>query len=243
VLAVARTAPQVKRVLPTQERDVSSPGALSMSAITPLQRSAIDHAAITLERAFSPDPMFTWLFPDRTTRPAAVQRLLRVPLEYGLRYGRVTTSHDAKAACVWILPGPGITIPGMIRSGMLGVPFRTGFGPFGKFMIANETMDKIHKARVPEPHWYLMVVGVDPELQNQGVGSAIVRDGLAIADRELKPCYLETSEPRNLAFYERHGFIVLEEATLGKGGPPAWAMRREPQHANSVQASTAERAG
>lgn len=204
-----------------------------MSAITSLQRGSIDRAAVTLERAFSPDPLFTWVFPDPATRPAALQRFIRVPLEYGLRYGRVTASHQAKAACVWLPPGPGMTIPRMIRSGMLGVPFRTGFGPFVKFMTANETMDKIHKARAPEPHWYLMVVGVDPELQGQGAGSAIVREGLALADRESKPCYLETSERRNLAFYERLGFVVLDEATLGKGGPKAWAMRREPRHATA----------
>ena len=200
-----------------------------MSAITPLQRGSIDRAAVTLERAFSPDPMFLWVFPDPATRPTALHRLLSVPLEYGLRYGRVTTSHDARAACVWLPPGPGVTISRMIRSGMLGVPFRTGFGPFGKFMAANEIMDKIHKARAPEPHWYLMVVGVDPELQGQGVGSAIVREGLAVVDRESKTCYLETSDRRNLAFYERLGFVVLEEATLGKGGPKAWAMRRKSQ--------------
>jgi ribosomal protein S18 acetylase RimI-like enzyme len=96
-------------------------------------------------------------------------------------------------------------------------------------MTANETMDKIHKARVQEPHWYLMLVGVDPELQGRGVGSAIIREGLARADRESRPCYLETSEARNLGLYERHGFAVLEEATLGKDGPQAWAMRREPR--------------
>jgi hypothetical protein len=130
-----------------------------MSTITPLQRASLDRATITVERAFSPDPLFTWVFPDAATRPAGLQRLMRVPLEYGLRYGRVTTSHDAKAACVWIPPGPGMTISGMIRSGMLGVPFRAGFRSFGKFMTANEATDKIHKTRVPEPHWYLAVVG------------------------------------------------------------------------------------
>jgi len=197
-----------------------------VSAITPLQRNSIDRATITLERAFSPDPLFTWVFPASATRPAALQRFLRVPLEYGLRYGRVTTSHEGKAACVWLPPGPGVTIPRMIRSGMLGVPLRTGVRPFVTFMTANETMDAIHKARVPEPHWYLMIVGVDPELQGHGVGSAIIREGLALADRESQPCYLETSERRNLAFYERLGFVVLEETTLGKGGPKAWAMRR-----------------
>lgn len=200
-----------------------------MSATTPLQRGSIDRASITLERAFSPDPLFTWVFSDPATRPAALQRLMRVPLACGVRYGSVITSHDAMAVCVWIPPGPGMTIPRMIRSGMLGVPFRTGVGPFGKFMSANDVMDKIHKARAPEPHWYLCVVGVDPELQGQGVGSALVREGLALADRESKPCYLETSDRRNLVFYQRLGFVVLEEATLGDGAPKAWAMRREPQ--------------
>jgi GNAT superfamily N-acetyltransferase len=70
-------------------------------------------------------------------------------------------------------------------------------------MAANEVMDKIHKARVPGPHWYLFGVAVDPELHGQGIGSAIIREGLAVADRESKPCYLETSEPRNLALYFR----------------------------------------
>lgn len=96
-------------------------------------------------------------------------------------------------------------------------------------MDANETMNKIHNARVPKPHWYLFGFGVDPELQNRGVGSAIIREGLALADRESKPCYFETGEPRNLALYKRFGFAVLEEVDLGKGGPPAWAMLREPQ--------------
>jgi ribosomal protein S18 acetylase RimI-like enzyme len=204
-----------------------------MPTITSLQSGAIEQAAITLERAFSSDPMFTWVFPDPVTRPAALRCLLRVPVAYGVRYGRVTTSHDGKAACVWIPPGPGITIPRMIRCGMLGVPLHTGLRPFGTFMAANETMEKIHKVRAPEPHWYLMVVGVDPEFQGHGLGSALVREGLALADRASQPCYLETSAPRNLALYQRLGFVVLEEATLGKGGPKAWAMRREPQPATA----------
>jgi ribosomal protein S18 acetylase RimI-like enzyme len=205
-----------------------------VNAVTLLQRGSVDTAAITLERAFFSDPMFTWIFPEPATRPAALRRLMRVPLEYGVRYGRVATSYDAKAVCIWIPPGPGMTIPRMIRSGMLGVPFRIGFGPFGKFMRANDTMDKIHKKCVPEPHCYLIVVGVDPELQNRGVGSTLVKEGLTQADQTGYPCYLETSEKRNLAFYERLGFLVLEEATLGPGGPLAWAMRREPQRGSTA---------
>jgi ribosomal protein S18 acetylase RimI-like enzyme len=92
---------------------------------------------------------------------------------------------------------------------------------------ANEAMGAFHKQHVPEPHWYLMVVGVDPDLQGRGVGSALVKEGPARADETRSPCYLETSDERNLAFYGRLGFRVVGTAALGKGGPPGWAMRRD----------------
>jgi ribosomal protein S18 acetylase RimI-like enzyme len=98
-------------------------------------------------------------------------------------------------------------------------------------MGANEVMGKFHTKYVPEPHWYLLIVGVDPALQGKGLGSALVKEGLARADDTRCPCYLETSEERNLAFYERLGFVVVGTAPLGKGAPPGWAMRREPQGA------------
>jgi ribosomal protein S18 acetylase RimI-like enzyme len=200
-----------------------------MTAIAPLPRRAVDAAAVTMARAFDADPMFRWIFPDHVTRPASLRALSRVPIEYGARWGRVTSSDGVAAVSVWLPPGAGPTVPRMVRAGLLGVPFRTGLRSFAAFMKANDVMDRIHKARMPEPHWYLLLVGVDPELQGRGIGSALVKDGLAEVDGRGHPCYLETSERRNLAFYERHGFAVIEEVTLGAGGPLAWAMRREPR--------------
>jgi ribosomal protein S18 acetylase RimI-like enzyme len=129
----------------------------------------------------------------------------------------------SEAAAFW--PG-NATAFRMMCCGLLGVPFRVGFRAFAKFAVANEIMGKIHARHVPEPHWYLMIVGVDPALQGRGVGSALVKEGLARADQEDVPCFLETSNERNLAFYERFGFAVVETTTLGRGGPKAWGMRR-----------------
>lgn len=196
--------------------------------VAPLTRSAFEQAVITLERAFRSDPMFTWIFPDPERRTRALRHLNRVPLAYGLRYGHVTESHGARAVAIWIPPGPAISLGGMVRSGILPVPFRVGFRPFLTFARANQVMERIHHRLLPEPHWYLLIVGVDPELQGQGAGTALVKEGLARADQAGCPTYLETDEERNLPFYGRLGFRVVEAATLGPGGPPAWAMRRDP---------------
>ena len=50
-----------------------------------------------------------------------------------------------------------------------------------------------------------------------------MKEGLARADQEDVPCFLETSNERNVAFYERFGFAIAETTTLGRGGPKAWA--------------------
>jgi ribosomal protein S18 acetylase RimI-like enzyme len=200
-----------------------------MSGLRPLRRELLDSAVVTLERAFSTDPMFKWIFPDAAQRSRSLRRLLRVPLDYGLRDGHVTESDNGKAVAIWFTPDRPVSVGGMIRSGILGVPFSIGFGPFAKFMGANGVMEGIHKKHVPEPHWYLLIVGVDSDLQGRGAGTALVKEGLARADEANCSCYLETSEERYLAFYERLGFRVLESARLGDGGPTAWAMRREPQ--------------
>lgn len=197
------------------------------SAVAPLDRSMLDAVNDTLVTAFMDDSMFGWVFPDPAARARGLRRLNRVPLEYGLRYGYVRQSDDGRCVAIWIPPGEPMSPGRMVRSGMLAVPFRTGLGPLARFGGANGVMDKIHKRHMSGPHWELLIVGVDPALQGRGRGSALVRDGLARADMAGLPCYLNTNTPSNLPFYERLGFTVLEEASLGKGGPPAWAMRRE----------------
>ena len=75
-----------------------------INGIMQLEREIMDRATITLERAFSTDPMFSWMFPDPIRRSQSLRQFNRVPLEYGLRYGNVTHVNDGRAVAIWIPP-------------------------------------------------------------------------------------------------------------------------------------------
>ena len=88
-----------------------------------------------------------------------------------------------------------------------------------------ELFSQIGRARPQQPHWYLPSLGVDPAHQGQGVGGALLRAALERCDREGAASYLESSSPRNVPLYERHGFEVQGEIRYGSS-PPVIPMLR-----------------
>jgi GNAT superfamily N-acetyltransferase len=84
----------------------------------------------------------------------------------------------------------------------------------------------IDKAHPREDLWYLELLVVDPAVQRLGVGGLLQRAMLEEADRTGLPCYLETQNAANLAYYRRFGYEVAEELRPVGGGPPLWTMRR-----------------
>lgn len=84
-----------------------------------------------------------------------------------------------------------------------------------------ERLEEQHPA---VPHAHLVYLGVAPEAQGQGVGSAMLKHVLAEVDAAGLPAFLECSSERNRALYARHGFEVTGELDLP--GLHFWSMTR-----------------
>ncbi len=202
-------------------------------APVPLASAQVGEASEMLARAFHDDPPNVWLFPDEERRRRALLGDFVMAARYGLRYGEMHTTPDtAEGAAIWLPPDD--PFPSMIRMMRVGfldfilTPFRFGFGTFSRFMAFMNRMEKLHKRDMPQRHWYLMVLGVDPPRQGQGIGGALMQPVLERADRDLLPCYVETAKEINVSFYQKQGFEVVVEEDLPGGGPRFWTMKREP---------------
>jgi ribosomal protein S18 acetylase RimI-like enzyme len=90
-------------------------------------------------------------------------------------------------------------------------------------------LNALERKHPSEPHYYLLALGVEPDLQGRGLGTKLMAPVLERCDREQVPAYLESSKERNVPLYERNGFKVTEEFVVPNGGPKIWLMWRDPK--------------
>jgi ribosomal protein S18 acetylase RimI-like enzyme len=195
------------------------------SDVRKVNEAEVPRLVEALARAFHDDPMMSWIFPDDEQRWQRLRQgfsffARKIWLQHDECY---TTAQIAGGAC-WLPPGEWHLsafqqlrlLPGMIRITR---------GDFLRMMRTLNTMEKKHPH---EQHYYLPVIGVQPESQGKGFGSALLRPILDRCDSERLPAYLEASSMRSRALYERHGFELVEELRVEDGAPPLWRMWREP---------------
>ena len=203
---------------------------ISSTAVAPptiRKARAQDVAALatTLALAFDDDPLTTWLFPDDGRRRRRLPRFFRSLLKASLGFGEVYAAEGAHCAAIWNPPG---TFPmGAYADARLGVVTASLVGP----RIARCAPGLLYFAshHPKERHWYLQMIGTNPEVQGRGMGSAIMAPVLERCDRDAERTYLESSKKQNIPFYERHGFVVTDEIQVPGGGPLVWAMWRDPR--------------
>ena len=63
-------------------------------------------------------------------------------------------------------------------------------------------------------HWHLGPVGVLPSHQGKGIGTKLLSRCCKEVDACLAPAYLETDTDKNVRFYGRFGFQVVEETEI-----------------------------
>ena len=75
-----------------------------------------------------------------------------------------------------------------------------------------------------EPHLHLGPIGVSPDSQGKGIGTALMNRYIEHLEQERIAGYLETDRPENVEFYRKFGFVLQCEAIVI--GIPTWYMRR-----------------
>jgi len=197
---------------------LGEPSVTATPQVLDVDRQRSEEAAEVLTRALLPYPTMRWIcrselpgFEDRLRAvyrvAIAMQRIERQPLLGVLQGERL-----AGAAVVYD-PGRALTA----RSALVGL-LRSVFSPARSSMRRGHRYEMaIERLRPRDPHHFLSVIGVQPELQRNGYGRTLMEaiHARAHADPDSVGVCLDTCDPGNRAYYEGFGYQVAAECTTG----------------------------
>ncbi len=195
---------------------------MTTTVIESANESNQEQAIAVIVLAFAADPMARWVYADP-------HQYLRYFPDVVRRFGGKAFAHRTgyyvegfSGAALWLPPDVQPREEEMAALLQQTVPEQQE-----EVFAVLEQMGSYHPS---EPHWYLPLIGVDPMQQGKGYGSALMEHALMPCDRDNKLAYLESSNPRNIPLYERHGFEILGTIQVGSS-PPVFPMLRKPRPA------------
>ena len=141
----------------------------------------------------------------------------------------VHVTGDGSGAACWHPPGAG-QLPAGVRGGVPGAWSARLRASAPRW--CSPASPRFARRAPAEPHWHLAAVGVAPERRGEGLGARLLAPMLARCDRLGLPAYLESSNSRNVAFYERLGFATCGEVRTVDERVTLTLMWRPPAPAN-----------
>ncbi len=198
----------------------------------PLERVSWDNlrpAAETLHRAFEENPMMRLM----ASAARSPNQAIHVNFSHILQRARVNgvvlrTSEQHEGVAVWFLEGFARSNLRLNLAVMLYKLRAFRLRKISQLLPFYLQIEKAHYRIISQPHYYLEILGVDPEYQGQGYSSKLLRPVLAHADANRKKCYLETQSEKNVSIYEHFGFQVVETIPVDFDPTPYSLMLRPP---------------
>ena len=191
---------------------------------TPTIKSAMtaDEAAViaVITLAFSADPVARWTWSNSHQYLTHFPPFVRAFAGKAFAHGSAYYVDGYAGAALWLPPGvqpDEDTLMSLIQS-------TVGEWERGDLLAVFEQMGSYHPK---EPHWYLPLIGVEAMHQGHSYGAALMEHALVPCDQDQTLAYLESTNPKNISLYQRHGFEILGTIQVGTS-PPLFPMLRKP---------------
>lgn len=162
----------------------------------------------------NPSNMSVFPIPDSERRSIAMGRffvpVLRGLYQRGLVLGALLSN---KLVGICGMARPGFCQPPTIEKARI-LPAAVVGNPIATPLRILDWVGEWARRDPAERHWHLGPVAVEPFLQGQGIGTAMLNAFCSLVDSTGTDAYLETDKPENVRLYLRFGFTVLESAEV-----------------------------
>jgi len=184
-----------------------------------IEGTEVSRAIDTLTMAFAADPTMRWLWPESDVYLRSFPRLVAAFGGRAFQHAGAHADDGFGGVALWLPPGvtpDGDAVVALFRETV----------PQPRLDDALGMLDAMEEHTPEDAHWHLAFIGVDTSRQGEGLGGHVMREGVGMCDEEGVPGYLESSNPGNIPFYQRHGYEIVGEIQVGSS-PVLTPMRRD----------------
>ena len=164
-----------------------------------------------LTKSFETNQSVNYIAKQGRKRLKRIRALMDYSFEVCYMFGDVFLSDDRKACALILYPDKKKTT---LKSILLDI--KLIFSCIGVENIKKALVreSKIKQLQPKTTMYYLWFIGVDPEHQNEGIGSVLLDEIINDSKNKQRPIYLETSTLKNLPWYKKYGFQIYNELEL-----------------------------
>jgi len=177
-----------------------------------------------LGNAFSNDPVLSWVIQGHYSK----REIFRYEAESLYQHhNQVYINQSQTGAALWLPAGIDANTP-FLHWRFFSVAWQLlKTGGYQSLLRALHLQEVLVANHPKTAHFYLHAVGTLMKQQGKGIGSALLKAGLAACDQQGMPAYLESTNEQNNPLYQRYGFKITKEISLKNNGPTLWLMWRE----------------
>ncbi len=174
-----------------------------------------------LAHSFSSNKSVNWIVKGKTDKTKAIKHLMAYCYHNSIHSGKVFSNGHAVALCE--LHHTQKTALSQLRN-QFRFLFNVAGTRVGKILKRSQYIKSYYPK--DKPYLYIAFIGVDTTQQSKGQGTALLKDIEAYAREHNYPVYLETSNEKNLEFYNKNGYECYHTWQSELTGFTLWFFRK-----------------
>lgn len=166
-----------------------------------------------LSKSFENNLSVNYIAKQDGSRLKRIKYLMEYSFEVCYMFGAVYLTEDRNACALVLFPEKKKTTLKAILLDIKLILNTVGVGNISKALARESKIKKAYPEN--ELMYYLWFIGVNPEHQNKGIGTALLQSLINDSNALKRSVFLETSTPKNLPWYKKLGFSIYDELDFG----------------------------
>lgn len=197
-----------------------------LSEFYKLSKSDVKYASELLERAFLNWSLAVEIEPNEKIRRTRWHYFYALSIRHLIKYGKAyAPSPKMEGVAIWVHSDYyEMSTWQLIKFGAFKTLLKLGVKSIKRLNFLLNYSMRLNTKIIEEPHYHLVWLGVDPDLQKKGIGSELMHAILNTFSKENMKCLLDTQEKQNVEYYRRFGFKLIHESQFPDVDVMHWVM-------------------